>query len=204
MGIADRALVKRASEGDQRAFRMLVERYQRKVYSVALGMLKNREDANDVAQDAFAKVYQYLPRFSGNASFYTWLYRITVNICIDVLRRRSHHAGPSAEDFDEAMRSEVVEASAMTSPADPQSELLRHELSEHLREAISELPDAHRAILLLREIEGLSYEELATTLEIPKGTVMSRLYHARVKLQKRLTGYAEREPSTKPSDNENL
>src|SRR5205814_1253671 len=89
----DLTLVKRVRSGDQRAFKLLVERYQRKIYSVALGMVKDREEALDVSQEAFVKVYKYLDHFKGDASFYTWLYRITVNICIDVIRRRGAGRG---------------------------------------------------------------------------------------------------------------
>src|ERR1043165_5848487 len=96
----DLTLVQRVRSGDQRAYKTLVERYQRKVYSVALGMLKDREEARDVAQEAFVKVYRNLDHFKGDASFYTWLYRITVNICIDVMRRKGSSKSENVE-FDE-------------------------------------------------------------------------------------------------------
>jgi RNA polymerase sigma-70 factor (ECF subfamily) len=190
----DLTLVKRVRGGDQRAFKLLVERYQRKVYAVALGMLKDREEAMDVSQEAFVKVYKYLDHFKGDASFYTWLYRITVNICIDIIRKRAG-AGGEAVEFDETLPMDVSEANigALGSRlgTNPQKSALRRELAEKIQEALAAVPEKHRAILLLREVEGMSYEDLSRTLDIPKGTVMSRLFHARSKVQKILSQYLE-------------
>jgi RNA polymerase sigma-70 factor (ECF subfamily) len=190
----DLTLVQRARGGDQRAFKLLVERYQRKVYSVALGMVRDREEAMDVAQEAFAKVYKYLDHFKGDSSFYTWLYRITVNICIDVLRKRGATKGEHVE-LDETMQMDSAEANigALGSRlgTNPQKSLLRKELAAKIADALQQVPERHRAILLLREIEGMSYDDLAKTLDIPKGTVMSRLFHARAKVQKILSNYLE-------------
>jgi RNA polymerase sigma-70 factor (ECF subfamily) len=190
----DLTLVKRVRSGDQRAFKLLVERYQRKIYSVALGMVKDKEEALDVSQEAFIKVYKYLDHFKGDASFYTWLYRITVNICIDVLRKKGHGRHDQVE-FDETVAMETSEANigALGSRlgTNPQKSALRRELATKIQEALEQVPEKHRAILLLREIEGMSYEDLARTLEIPKGTVMSRLFHARAKVQKILSEYLE-------------
>jgi len=190
----DLTLVQRVRSGDQRAFKLLVERYQRKVYAVALGMLKDKEDARDVSQEAFVKVYKYLEHFKGDSSFYTWLYRITVNICIDVIRKRGSAGGEPVE-FDESVRLDVSEANigALGSRlgTNPQKSALRNELADKIQEALAAVPEKHRAILLLREVEGMSYEDLARTLEIPKGTVMSRLFHARAKVQKILSQYLE-------------
>lgn len=194
MAIDDLTLVKRARDGDQRAFKLLVERYQRKVYAVALGMLKDKEDAMDVSQEAFVKVYKYLDHFKGDSSFYTWLYRITVNISIDVIRRRGPAKGEQLE-FDESIAMDLAEANigALGSKlgTNPQKAALRRELAEKIQAALAEVPEKHRAILLLREVEGMSYEDLARTLDIPKGTVMSRLFHARAKVQKILSEYLE-------------
>jgi len=194
LAIDDLSLVKRVREGDQRAFKLLVERYQRKVYSVAYGMLKDKEESMDVSQEAFVKVYKYLDHFKGDSSFYTWLYRITVNICIDVLRRKNASKGEQVE-FDETVKMDAAEANigALGSQlgTNPQKAALRKELAEKIQAALQEVPEKHRAILLLREVEGMSYEDLARTLEIPKGTVMSRLFHARIKVQKILSEYLE-------------
>ncbi len=105
----DLTLVQRVRSGDQRAFKLLVERYQRKVYAVALGMVKDKEEARDVAQEAFVKVYRYLDHFKGDASFYTWLYRITVNISIDAIRKKGGARDESAVEFDESVKMDVAE-----------------------------------------------------------------------------------------------
>jgi RNA polymerase sigma-70 factor (ECF subfamily) len=193
----DLTLVRRARSGDQRAFRLLVERYQKKVYAVALGMVKDPEEALDVAQEAFIKVHRYLDHFKGDSSFYTWLYRITTNVCIDLLRRRNSSRSEAVE-YDDAVEMDLTEAKlgALGSQIDthPGKAALRRELGEKLEEALAQLPEKHRAILLLRELEGMSYEDLARTLDIPKGTVMSRLFHARAKVQKLLSGYLADEP----------
>ena len=195
MGTDDITLVQRVRTGDQRAFKLLVERYQRKVYSVALGMLRNQEDARDVAQEAFVRVYRYLPFFKGDASFYTWLYRIVNNLCIDILRKRGATKGITHIEFDEAVKRDTAEAQigALGSMlgTNPQKSALRRELAEKINEAINDIPEAHRQILLLREVEGMSYDDLARTLNIKKGTVMSRLFHARLKMQKILNKYVE-------------
>ena len=196
----DITLVERVRTGDQRAFKLLVERYQRKIYSVALGMLKDKEEARDVAQEAFVKVYRYIDHFKGDASFYTWLYRITVNICIDVMRKKGSTSGREAVEFDESVKMDMAEANigAVGSRlgTNPQKSALRAELAQRITDAIHQIPEAHRKILLLREVEGMSYEDLARTLNIPKGTVMSRLFHARLKMQKILGEYLELDEST--------
>jgi RNA polymerase sigma-70 factor (ECF subfamily) len=201
----DLTLVKRIRTGDDRAFRLLVERYQRKVYAVALGMLKDREEAMDVAQEAFVKVHKYLDHFKGDSSFYTWLYRITVNVCIDVIRRKGGSDRQMVE-FDETAQMDLAEAriGALGSRlgTNPQKSALRRELAEKIEEALQTLPEKHRAILLLRELEGMSYEDLARTLDIPKGTVMSRLFHARTKMQKMLSEYLELDESKTGVGNE--
>lgn len=198
MATDDLTLVKRVRNGDQRAFKLLVERYQRKVYAVALGMLKDKEEAMDVSQEAFVKVYKYLDHFKGDSSFYTWLYRITVNICIDLIRKRTGAGGEPVE-FDETQSLDLSQANigALGSRlgTNPQKSALRRELADKIQEALATVPEKHRAILLLREIEGMSYEELSRTLDIPKGTVMSRLFHARTKVQKILSEYLELDES---------
>ena len=187
----DFSLVRRAQAGDQQAFASLVERYQRKAFSVALGLVRDREEAMDIAQEAFVKVYKYLDHFKGDSSFYTWLYRITVNICIDHRRRRGGDPKGQVE-FDEAIRREdegEVGVLGTRLGSNPQKAALRGELAGKIEEALQQIPENHRAILLLREVEGMSYEDLAKTLKIPKGTVMSRLFHARKKMQSLLTEY---------------
>ena len=195
MATDDITLVQRVRTGDQRAFKQLVERYQRKVYGVAFGMMHNKEDARDVAQEAFVKVYRYLEYFKGEASFSTWLFRITSNICIDLMRKRGQTKGLTHVEFDESVKQDTAEAQigALGSllGTNPQKSALRKELGDKINEALSEIPEAHRQILLLREVEGMSYEAIAQTLNVPKGTVMSRLFHARLKMQTKLNNYVE-------------
>ena len=184
----DRALVRAAQKGDERAFRMLVERYQRRVVQLALGMTKDPDEAMDIAQETFVRVHRYLPSFKGDSSFFTWTYRIAMNLCLDAQRRKGRLERVDVEQGDEA----EIEA-AMDPPsaalAGPQRQALNAELRERIEEALASLSDNHRAILLLREVEGLSYEDLAKVLGIRKGTVMSRLFHARLKMQNKLREY---------------
>ena len=205
MATDDLTLVKRVKTGDQRAFKLLVERYQRKIYAVALGMVKDKEEALDISQEAFVKVYKYLDHFKGDSSFYTWLYRITVNICIDALRKKQALRGEQVE-LDEAVKMHTAEANigALGSRlgTNPQKSALRKELAEKIQQALETVPEKHRAILLLREVEGMSYEDLSRTLQIPKGTVMSRLFHARTKVQKILSEYLELDESKSGIGNE--
>ena len=184
---ADGELVERARRGDREAFRVLVERYQRKVAALAIGMLRNREDALDVVQDTFTKAFQSLDKFKGDSSFYTWIYRIGVNLCIDHQRRESRYV-QTAGDLDDGGE-DVAPPSADELERDEPFEMARSsEIGAHLVEAINELTPEHRAVILLREVDGLSYEEISQVLDCPKGTVMSRLHYARRHLQARLKG----------------
>lgn len=181
----DRELVERARKGDREAFRELVERYQRKVAALAVGMLRSREDALDVVQDTFTKAYQSLDKFKGDSSFYTWVYRIAVNLCIDHQRRESRYV-QVASDMDDGAE-EVVPPTREDLAADQPYERARGaEIGARLSRAINELTPEHRAVILLREVDGLSYEEISQVLDCPKGTVMSRLHYARRQLQARL------------------
>jgi RNA polymerase sigma-70 factor (ECF subfamily) len=184
----DRRLVRAAQKGDEQAFRQLVVRYQRRVYQLALGMTKDPDDAMDISQETFVRVHRYLPTFKGDSSFFTWTYRIAMNLCLDAQRRKGR-----AERVDQLEGDEAEIEAAMDPPsaalAGPQRAALNSELKEKIEEALAGLSENHRAILLLREVEGLSYAELAKVLGIRKGTVMSRLFHARLKMQKKLREY---------------
>ncbi len=174
-------LVERAKEGDHQAFKELVEAYQRKVYGICMGMLKDPADSSDVSQEVFIKVYRYLDSFNQESSFYTWLYRITVNKCIDFIRKQKRKR---EVDYDDGiLKDETVEGDDELLPSrlglHPDREYGRKELRAKMLEALDELSEKHRTILILREVEGLSYDEMAEVLSISKGTVMSRLYHAR-------------------------
>ena len=187
----DLALVKRVQAGDHGAFRELFDRYNKRVFAVAFGVLKNRQDAADCVQEGFVKVYKHLPNFQGTSSFYTWLYRIVMNLAIDQLRRRKT---TRPAEYDERRESEEPGDDAIVSrmlDENPRKALIRRELVQRMEAALAELPEYHRQVILLREVEGMSYEEMAETLEVPKGTIMSRLFHARKKMQESLRGYID-------------
>ena len=185
---SDGELVRDVRRGDREAFRELVERYQRKIVSVALGMVQNPEDAMEIAQDTFIKAYENLENFKGESSFYTWLYRIAFNRAIDFRRRerRTPTVGledrPSGNESGERYGDFLKEERA----TDPFHETESHEIGERVTQAIDELTPDHKAVILLREVEGLSYEEISRVMRCSKGTVMSRLHYARKKLQGKL------------------
>jgi RNA polymerase sigma-70 factor (ECF subfamily) len=191
----DLSLVASARAGDDEAFRALVVRYQRKVYAVALGIVKDPDTAWDVAQEAFVRVHEHLAEFKGESAFSTWVFRITTHLGIDAVRRERTGLKDDVDDVREADLTDAGEGILSTGlGTDPQAGALRRELVGKIEEALAALPEKHRTILVLREIEGLSYEELAERLGIHKGTVMSRLFHARKKMQAALRHYAELEP----------
>ncbi len=185
----DQGLVDLAKAGDTAAFQKLVIAHQGRLFSVAFGMLRDRDEAMDVVQDAFIKVHRKLGDFEGNAAFSTWLYRIAVNLCID---RKRAEARRKKTDLDDAaarnLDDDPLYAEAEFAPRLSGSNPLRNstdkELGKQIDSALARLTDDHRAIVLLREVEGMSYEEISDALGIPKGTVMSRLFHARKNLQR--------------------
>ncbi|MDG1482975.1 MAG: sigma-70 family RNA polymerase sigma factor [Myxococcota bacterium] len=187
----DHELVRASIEGDGMAYRCLVERYQGRIYAVIYGMVRNREDARELSQDAFVKAYKNLSRFRLESSFYTWLCRISMNVAIDHLRRQKLRR---TEEFDEGIASR--ESAGVISLAhhreDPRRNLERKQMRERILEEIEKLPDDQRQVLVLREIDGLSYKEISSIIDIPEGTVMSRLYYARKKLQSALKEQREK------------
>jgi len=192
----DRTLVERVQGGDERAFRALYERYHRRAFAVAYGVVKNKQDALDVVQDGFVKVHKHIGKFQGSSSFYTWLYRIIMNLSIDHVRRRKNSKGLEYDDGVGREADEVAGDGTLLPrilDANPGKTVVRRELLEKIQGALDELPEYHRAVILLREIEGLTYEEMSETLGVPKGTIMSRLFHARKKMQAALSDYMEGE-----------
>jgi RNA polymerase sigma-70 factor (ECF subfamily) len=191
----DRELVRRLQQGDETAFRELFDRYNRRAFAVAFGVVRNKQDALDIVQDAFIKVHKHIESFQGTSSFYTWLYRIVMNLSIDHVRRNKKGRNV---DFDERIKrgdEDAGDGSILPTllGTNPRRTALRRELIERIEKALDELPEYHRAVLLLREVEGLSYEEMAKVLEVPKGTIMSRLFHARRKMQESLADYVQGE-----------
>ncbi len=192
----DAKLVEAIKGGDKNAFRKLFERYNRRAFAVALGVLKNPQDARDVVQDAFIKVHKHIHNFQGSSSFYTWLYRIVMNLSIDHIRRSKKRRNVDYDD--QVLRgAEEVAGDGTILPRvlgdNPAKTVLRDELAAKISKALETLPEYHRAVLILREVEGLSYEEMSDILKVPKGTIMSRLYHARRKMHEELGEYVQGE-----------
>ncbi len=182
---SDREVVERCQRGELRAYELLVNRYRQRVYALAYGMLRNEPDATDVAQEAFVRAWQGIRRFRKNASFYTWIYRITTNLCIDFVRKRDRQPTTT---FEEALGPDTdadVAEPPSTNPL-PTQEVERKELREQIDAALAELSPEHRAVVQLREFEGLEYAEIAKVVGCSIGTVMSRLHYARKHLQKLL------------------
>jgi RNA polymerase sigma-70 factor, ECF subfamily len=180
----DKRLILRAQAGDTGAFRLLVERHQRRVFAIALGLVRDEQDAREIAQEAFLRVHKGLAEFHGGSSFFTWLYRIVTNLSIDLMRKPSRreaelHFALEADDGE----SPVLPAS----DADPYDVVRRGQLSLRIHAALEQLPPYHRGVILMREVEGMSYEEMAEAMQVSKGTIMSRLFHARKKLQRALS-----------------
>jgi RNA polymerase sigma-70 factor (ECF subfamily) len=188
----DHDLVQRVQAGDSAAFRALFDKYHSRAFAVAMGVVKNQDDALDAVQEAFVKVHKNIDKFQGSSSFYTWLYRIVMNVSIDHVRKKSRR---KSLDFDERTLHEGIEVAGdgalmpNIADANPGRAALRRELGTAIQAALAELPEHHRAVIVLREIEGMSYEEMAEALEVPKGTIMSRLFHARKKMQTALAPY---------------
>jgi RNA polymerase sigma-70 factor (ECF subfamily) len=179
---SDGEIVERAKKGDREAFGVLVHRYQGRAFRLALRVLRDEEQARDVVQDSFLKAYRSIDRFEGRSSFYTWLYRLVMNRCIDQRRRDKFKSDRNVE-LDEERPQEAVLGAGTAPPSRPDSDLYRMQLRKRIAEAIGELPDDARRTFELREIDGLDYGEIAEVLRIPKGTVMSRLHYARKRLR---------------------
>ncbi|MDB4965469.1 MAG: polymerase, sigma-24 subunit, subfamily [Myxococcales bacterium] len=184
----DKQLVEGARRGDAAAFRQLVTRHQRRAYAVALGMVHDPDDARDVCQEAFLKVHKNIGTFEGDAQFFTWLYRIVANLCIDHLRKKRGHQ----VEFDEALAHDDPDEGGIAphrTGFDPARALSDKELRKEILAALDKLSPAHRTVLVMREVEGLSYQEMADTMKCSIGTIMSRLFHARKKMQQMLIAY---------------
>ena len=181
---SDQILVERVQQGDKSAFDVLVARYQHKVVKLIMRYVRDQAEALDVAQEAFLKAYRALPRFRGDSAFYTWLYRISINTAKNHLvaaRRRPLDYNLDLQDPDQ------YEMHGKLKTEDtPEGNLLSEEIRETVNRAIEGLPEDLRTAIMLRELEGMSYEEIATTMECPVGTVRSRIFRAREAIDKRL------------------
>jgi RNA polymerase sigma-70 factor (ECF subfamily) len=187
----DRELIERAQAGETAAFRQLVERHQRRAYVLALSLVRDENDAREIVQEAFLRVYRGLASFQGSSSFFTWLYRIVTNLAIDLMRRPARRDVELQEDrnFEDEVDLPFV---SRIDGSDPLDVLRRREIAARIQTALDALPPYHRGVILMREVEGMSYEEMSEAMGVSKGTIMSRLFHARQKLQRALADcYAE-------------
>ena len=174
----DRQLVERAQRGDKHAFELLVAKYQRRLGRLISRFVRNAAEAEDVTQDAFIKAYRALPAFRGDSAFYTWLYRIGINTAKNHLVAQGRRA-PTSTPFDTDEAEDFEDAALLHEVATPENELMSKQVVEVVNASLQELPDDLRTALTLREIEGLSYEEIAVVMNCPIGTVRSRIFRAR-------------------------
>ena len=173
----DQALVERVQAGDKAAFDVLVQKYQSKIIQLANRYVHDQDEAMDIAQEAFIKAYKALGRFRGDSAFYTWIYRIAINTAKNHLvasRRR-----PPRADIDAVEAEQYDSATGLKEYATPERMLLKEEIKETIAGAIENLPDDLRTAITLRELEGMSYEEIAQAMDCPIGTVRSRIFRAR-------------------------
>ena len=181
---SDAALVKRVQAGDKRAFDLLVLKYQSKIVNLVMRYLRDPDEANDVAQEAFLKAYRALPKFRGDSAFYTWLYRIAVNTAKNYLVAAKRR--PVEYDLD-LQDPEQYDMQARLKDIDsPEGVVLKDEVQKTIDKAIEALPEDLRTAIILRELEGMTYEEIAETMECPVGTVRSRIFRAREAISKRI------------------
>lgn len=181
----DAELVARVQKGDKRAFDLLVLKYQRKIMRLLARMLNNQAEIEDIAQETFIKAYRALPQFRGESAFYTWLYRIAINTARNWLS--SNQRKMLVPDTFETKEGETFSQSDNLIDIDtPESRMVSSEIAQTVNKAIEELPEDLRTAIVLREIEGLSYEEIAQTMECPIGTVRSRIFRAREAIAARL------------------
>ena len=181
---SDLELVKRAQRGERGAFDLLVLRYQHKVVKLVARLLRDPTEAEDVAQEAFVKAYRALASFRGDSAFYTWLYRIAVNTARNAMASRQRRPLDYEADLSETEQSAV--ASRMSHSDTPEATALSDEIHATVNRAVAELPEDLRTAIILREIEGLSYEEIAAAMDCPVGTVRSRIFRAREAIDRNL------------------
>ncbi len=185
--VSDEEMVKRVQQGNSEAFEELVRRYERKVYNITYRILGNEEDATEALQDTFLRAYRFLPKFGFKSSFYTWLYRIATNVSLTKLRRRKRMEMVSLDaplPDSEDLRFDVPDTGQT-----PEEVFAQKRLREKLDQAVRELPEEYRAVVILRDLEGLSNEEVGRILKLSVPAVKSRLHRARLALREKLSGY---------------
>ena len=175
--VTDQALIERVQQGDKKAFDLLVLKYQNRIMKVLSRYLYDQSEVQDMAQEAFIKAYRALPNFRGDSAFYTWLYRIAINTAKNHLVAKGRR--PPTADIDATEAEQYDGASALKDYASPEHEVLKDEIQRVVANAINDLPDDLKTAITLRELEGMSYEEIAETMDCPIGTVRSRIFRAR-------------------------
>ena len=181
---SDKELVTRAQGGDKRAFDLLVIKYQQKVAGLISRYIRDPSEIMDVAQEAFLKAYRALPGFRGESAFYTWLYRIAINTVKNHLVAQGRR--PPGDDVEAEVAEQMDVGGRLREVGTPESHLMSIEIAQTVQRALDELPEDLRTAIVLRELEGLSYEEIANAMECPIGTVRSRIFRAREAIGKRL------------------
>lgn len=179
----DSVLVAKCQQGDAQAFGELVSKYRGKMYAIIYNMVGNEQDAWDIAQDALLKAWKSIARFRGQSSFYTWLYRITMNVTIDSIRKKKIESGV---ELDDSIGLTHIAPGSRTTPQTeplPDAKMNDREIRQRIDGALAQLSAEHRAVIVMKEIEGMQYNEIADALDCSIGTVMSRLFYARKKLQ---------------------
>lgn len=179
---ADEVLVSRAQSGDTLAFDQLVVRYSPRLYGMIYHMTSNKEDANDLTQDVFAKAYRSLDRFRGRSSFYTWIYAIGTNMTLNFLKKRNRRAAWSLDNLDSGIQNDEAMVD-LAHAANPRHQSDLNELQKKLNEAMQSLSNAHRAVVTMFDIQGIPHAEISKILKVSEGTVRSRLFYAHRQLQ---------------------
>ena len=180
----DQELVERVQRGDKKAFDLLVLKYQQRVANLISRYVRDQSETLDVTQEAFIKAYRALPNFRGDSAFYTWLYRIAINTAKNFIGAQGRR--PPVSDVDAEMAEQLDVGSRLKENATPENVLLQDELARTVKQAVDDLPQDLRTAITLREMEGLSYEEIAKAMECPVGTVRSRIFRARAAIDARL------------------
>jgi RNA polymerase sigma-70 factor (ECF subfamily) len=204
LDLQDQALIEKIKGGDYQAFEALVNRYEGKVYRLAMRMLRNQQDAEDALQESFLQVYRGLKTFEGRSNFSTWLYRLATNVCLMKIRHRETEPAGMLPLEDFLPRHEDGEQPTLQEwPEKPEEILLTKESREKMMEALGRLPAEYRAVFILRDIEGFSNAEAGESLGISVAAVKSRLHRARIALRGMLADYFEKGKSGRPAVSEN-
>jgi RNA polymerase sigma-70 factor (ECF subfamily) len=188
---ADSELVKKAQKGNTRAFEELIQRYEQKVYNIAYRMLGNPEEAKDAMQDSFLRSYRFINKFKGESTFYTWLYRITTNVCLTRLKQRQKKESLTLSLDEPIADAEDTQREIPDFKYSPELLHERQAMQKALQSAINELPSEYRSVIVLRELQGLSNKEVSKALRLTVASVKSRLHRGRVFLRNRLSKYIE-------------